>query len=46
MGEVFIDKYKELETVIQQKFKDVGANSPVYYLSHKPGYEEYSNKLE
>lgn len=46
IGEEFVDKYKKLETVIRQKFKYNDRNSPIYYLSHKPGYEEYSNKLD
>jgi len=44
-GEIFEDKYRKLETVINQKFKDVD-KSPIYYLSHKPGFEEYSHRLE
>ena len=45
-GEIFTDKYKELEKVIRQKFGDTAGNSPVYYLIHKTGYEEYANKLD
>jgi len=45
-GDIFFDKYRELERLIQQKFPDLKGSSPIYYLIHKPGYEKYSSRLE
>ena len=46
-GDIFFDKYRELERLVQQKFdRELRGSSPIYYLIHKPGYEKYSAKLE